>query len=267
MRDPTGSASTKQSWRAALSSTRCRMLALCALAVCIVFAAIAVSKGIAPVRVGSFLGNGVAYLASTLMLMCVELLYILARDRPDSPIGHLRSSGFFAAWLKAATTGLPVIVALLIFMPVFSLMKSAIPVFTDYTWDATFIAWDRAIHGQDAWRFLQPVFGHPLVTSVMSGFYHLWILLPYAGCLLLIRYCRQEAILFRFFTAYFLCWIVLGVIGAIWLASVGPCFAAPMLGIHTFDPQMAYLREANTQYPVMVLQVQDALIEWYQSGS
>jgi hypothetical protein len=109
--------------------------------------------------------------------------------------------------------------------------------------------------------------GFPLVTSITSIFYHLWILLPYAGSLMICIYVRDYPLIMRYFLAYFLCWTILGMGLAIWFASVGPCFAAPMIGNHTFDAQMAYLRAADTQFPVLVLPVQDALIAWFRSGS
>ena len=50
------------------------------------------------------------------------------------------------------------------------------------------------------------------------------------------------------------------------LASVGPCFVGPILGDATFDAQMAYLRAADAQVPVLTVNVQDLLLEWYHAG-
>src|SRR5690606_14246814 len=58
----------------------------------------------------------------------------------------------------------------------------------------------------------------------------------------------------------------LGIVMATAFASVGPCFLAPMLSDTRFVAQMEYLRQANTHFPVMVLQVQERLIAWHQLG-
>jgi membrane-associated phospholipid phosphatase len=47
---------------------------------------------------------------------------------------------------------------------------------------------------------------------------------------------------------------------------VGPCFIGPIFGDATFDAQMAYLRSANEQAPVLTLHVQELLLQWYQQG-
>src|SRR5690606_34613201 len=71
----------------------------------------------------------------------------------------------------------------------------------------------------------------------------------------------------RYLIAYLSCWTLLGVVMATALASVGPCFLAPMLGDTRFVEQMEYLRQADTHFPIMVLEVQDQLIAWHQSGN
>lgn len=221
--------------------------------------------GVVPSQFGSYALNGLIYALYTAVVICVDRLIYLRKVKSDPDLPE--PEAFSARWIGTLKSSAPILIAIFLFLPVFSMLKSAIPLFTDYSWDPRFIEWDRAIHGQDAWLAFQPLLGWPIVTAILAVLYHLWMLLPYFGCLSVLYFIKDRALIFRFFAAYFLCWIVLGVIGATWLASVGPCFAAPMLGIHTFDPQMAYLREANEHYPVMVLKVQDALIAWYQSGS
>jgi membrane-associated phospholipid phosphatase len=155
---------------------------------------------------------------------------------------------------------------LTVMMPLFSGIKGAIPLFNAYSWDQTFIDLDRSIHGTDAWLLLQPVLGYPIVTSILSQLYHLWILLIYLGGVWFAIYCPDTAIRRRFFFAYILMWSIGGVAMAIGFASVGPCFTERMLGIDTFTAQMDYLRTANQSYPVTVLVVQDELLRLYNAG-
>jgi len=152
------------------------------------------------------------------------------------------------------------------FMPTFSAMKSAIPLFNAFVWDDAWITLDRALHGTDPSRLLQPLIGYPLISSGLSILYHLWILLIYAGGVWFCFFVDDRDLRTRYLIGYFACWTLLGIVMATAFASVGPCFLAPMLSDTRFVAQMEYLRQANTHFPVMVLQVQERLIAWHQLG-
>lgn len=210
--------------------------------------------------------NGVLIFAAVLFYSCLYLLFSLARHRPESPIGYFRerflSRKSFSWWIAA----LPIVGVCVVLLPLFSNMKGMIPYFTDYTWDATFIAWDRALFfGYDPWQVLWPIFGNPYVTAIMAVFYHLWILLLYLGCVMVLFDPRVDRELRRqFFMSYVLIWALLGSIMATALASVGPVFAAPLIGIDTFEPQMALLRQNSETAYLMTLPVQEGLLNAFQ---
>jgi hypothetical protein len=240
------------------------------LGLCLVWAgylSVLASKGINALAPQTYQLNFNLYLAALLAALILALAAVLARHRPVSPIRFLASSFVSSGFAGQLVRGVPMLLALVIFLPVFGAMKSAIPLFSSYTWDDTWIALDRTLHGTDPWRILQPVLGHPLVTSILATFYHLWILLIYAGGVGFCFFVGDRQLRARFFIAYFASWALLGNALAIAFASVGPCFVGPMLGDPRFDEQMAYLRAANDHYPVMTLAVQQQLIEWYGSGS
>ena len=132
--------------------------------------------------------------------------------------------------------------SLVIFMPAFSAMKSAIPLFNPFSWDGVWISTDQAIFGTDAWRFFQPLLGFPIVTSALSLAYVLWFFLIYAGSVYFCFLARDRELRARYFVAYFALWMVCGVCLAVLFSSVGPCFVGPLLGDHRFDEQMTYLR-------------------------
>ena len=113
--------------------------------------------------------------------------YLLVRYRPASPTRFLLSAAPARELWTAIVAALPLLLAVGLFMPSFSLVKSHIALFNDYDWDATLIALDRTIHGTDPWRLLQPVLGYPLVTAALSKAYHAWLLLIYAGYRLNVR--------------------------------------------------------------------------------
>ena len=220
--------------------------------------------GVNPFRPSSYLSNLVLY---TICWGGFELYPFVRRlfiDRPESPFRFLAQ--YAPSRLPILIHGLPLVIALVVFMPMFSAMKSAIPLFTQYTWDQTFIYADRVLFGTDPWRILQPVLGHPIITSAISLAYHGWFLLIYAGCTYFAAYVTDEALRRRFFLCFFGTWTICGIAMAIGFASVGPCFTYPLLGIHTFDAQMEYLHRANDRFPILVLQVQARLLAWHQSG-
>lgn len=229
--------------------------------------ALLASKGVNGLRISAYASNLGLYLATLALFLSAVVLILLLRHKPDRPI-HFLTRSFEASDLGARfARGAPMLLALVLFMPAFSAMKSAIPLFNAYSWDRTWIDMDYAIHGTDPWRLLNVVFGHPLITSLLSALYHLWILLIYAGGLWFCLFDKAPLLRAKYFIAYFGIWLAIGVAMATSLASVGPCFVAHFMGDHRFDEQMAYLRAANEQYPVLVLRVQDELIAWHESGS
>ena len=237
------------------------MLAVWALSV-VLLATIGVNGLVAP----AYRDNLVLYVAAVFTLLIVTLATVLLRHKPDRPIGFLRASFRDSGLAGRLASGVPMLVALVAFLPIFSKLKSAIPRFNPYTWDDTWIWLDRALHGTDPWRLLQPLVGYPAVTALLAFFYHLWILLLYVGAAYFCFFHADRVLRARFFIAYFACWAILGVGMATALSSAGPCFVGPLFGDHRFDEQMAYLRSANEVYPIMVLPVQDMLLESYRTA-
>lgn len=225
------------------------------------------SRGIWP-DLGPVLASARLYLLSVVAIACLDAAIALVRQRPPSPAAFLRAR-YTAAPIRArALAGLPMVLLCLVLLPYFSKMKAAIPLFNAYTWDATFIAWDRALFfGLDAWQVLQPVLGYPAITAALAVLYQVWFLLLYPGVLWFAYAGMDERVRRRFFLTYILSWTVIGGAMATALASVGPVFAGPLLNNPTFDPQMAYLNSAHEQVPVMTLKVQHLLLEWFHADA
>jgi hypothetical protein len=235
-------------------------------AVWAVSVALLASIDINGLSVPAYQDNFLLYVAALFTTFVVALATVLVRHRPERPVGFLAASFVSSGLASRLASGAPMLTALVVFLPIFSKLKAAIPRFNPYAWDNTWIDLDRALHGADPWRILQPVFGYPLVTSILALLYHLWILLLYLGAIYFCFFHTDRLLRARFFIAYFACWTILGVMMATAFASVGPCFIGPLLGDHRFDEQMAYLRSANDIYPVMVLPVQESLMASYQSA-
>jgi hypothetical protein len=212
--------------------------------------------------------NAQLYVVSAMLMLAVDATWHLWKHRPDRPSAFLKALYFGPDRRARLVAGLPMLGALIVFMPFFSKMKAMIPLFNTYTWDETFIAWDRALFlGYDAWEALQPILGFPLITAALALLYQLWFLLIYPGCLFFCFYQVDDLTRRRFFLGFVLTWTVIGGAMATALASVGPCFLEPILGNSHFSAQMAYLNHADQQVPVMTLTVQQMLIDWFHADA
>lgn len=199
--------------------------------------------------------------------ICIDAAFQIFGVRPVSPIAHFRRRYFSSEAGKRILAGLPLLAVCVVLLPFFSKMKAAIRLFNDFTWDQTIIEWDRAIFfGYDAWQVLQPVLGYPYVTAGLSVLYQTWLLLLYFGCLFMIYAEIDSRLRRQFFLTYVLSWTVIGAAMATMLASVGPCFVNPLIGLHDFDEQMAYLHRVDEIVPVMVLPVQEMLLKWHSAN-
>lgn len=240
------------------------VISLLLFAICI---ALLAAKGVYPDWQGISV-NAQLFFVSVVALATVDAAWQLITRRPAAPTAFLRKRYFCPKMRMIALSGLPMLALCVVLLPFFSKLKATIPLFNSYHWDSTFIAWDRVLFfGHDGWQVLQPILGYPPVTAAFGLLYQLWFLLLYPGILFFAFARIDGALRSRFFLSYILSWIVIGGAMATWLASVGPCFVGPMLGSPHFDAQMAYLHQANEQYPVMTLKVQQMLLDWHNANA
>jgi len=216
-------------------------------------------------RLSSYLLNFQIYAFSAATFLGAHLLLILWRARPDHPIGF--SLDLVRKHKDRAMRALPLMLAVALFMPTFSAVKSAIPLFNAYTWDQTFIDLDVLIHGEDPWIILHAVFGYPASTAFLALMYHLWVLLIYVGSVYFSFYVSDDKLVLRYFFSFVMIWSLLGMVLAIIFASVGPVFLEPIVGDDRFLDQIGHLAAANETFPIMVLPVQEALLAGYESGN
>jgi hypothetical protein len=103
-----------------------------------------------------------------------------------------------------------------------SALKSAIPLFNDYTCDLAFFDLDVASHETDPFRLLQQLLGHPAIKFVRSMLYEVWVFPNDLGCLLSALFSRDEFSQQQYFIAFFLALFAIGVLIATMFASMGP---------------------------------------------
>ncbi|WP_324742624.1 phosphatase PAP2 family protein [Tsuneonella sp. CC-YZS046] len=216
-----------------------------------------------PFPLSVILHNADLYPKGLGLILIADAVAALAKHRPASPLAFLGKRYAEPSFLARLLARLPLFLVLALLLPLFAMLKPLIPLFQPYTWDATLIAWDRAIFGTDPWILLQPVLGYPLISSILAGFYHGWFLLVYPGSLFILLAPQADSIRRRYFLALVLTWLITGFVLAIAFSSIGPCFLEPILGDRTFASQMAYLHRADGQFPIMVLDVQQMLLDAY----
>lgn len=175
-----------------------------------------------------------------------------------------------AAWRlpERLTVAGPVLLLAPAFFSAFTSLKSGIARLHPYTWDPIIAGWDRALLGQDAWRVVQPVLGHPPVTFALSVLYSAWhpaMIAIFGGLTFSLG---RPALRTQALLAMIGCWALLGTWGAVALASAGPCFIGPLhlAAADMFAPQAAYLRAANAQLPIWEFAEQSRLLAAAASG-
>lgn len=205
---------------------------------------------------------------SAVAMFFTDLVWRLVCDRPQHPLRWARARYFSVRAALVVLGGLPAMALCIVMIPMFSSLKTMIPLFNPFGWDQAFIEWDRAIFlGQDAWQVLQPVLGYPAVTAGLALTYHLWTFLLYPGCIFIAFYASVGSDLKRrFFLSYAMAWTIVGGVMATFFASVGPVFAKALVGIDRFEPQLGYLRAANEEIPVWTVAVQDMLLARFAAG-
>lgn len=191
-----------------------------------VFAAI-VLEGCIAGALAAFYSSGTPLVVSTVMLSAWTLPFLLwlgsiavvlpirRVDRPTATLlrlVRLRKIWFMRAGLLMLASG--------IFGMFFGMVKSGIPLVVPFYADGLFAAIDRALLGQDAWRFSDHYLGD-LVTVVLDRIYLLWF--PAMFCLFaFLLSTRDDRLQARGLFVFFVSWVVLGTILAFAGASVGP---------------------------------------------
>ena len=115
-----------------------------------------------------------------------------------------------------------------VFMFSYSALKVRIPAWSDFVWDPTFVAWDRALFaGRDPWTFFVWVYRFPALVKVMDWTYDAWAVLLCGAWLLAfarLQWVGRSAL--RLPVAIMLLWFVGGNVLATVFASAGPCYYA-----------------------------------------
>jgi len=192
------------------------------------------------------------------------------RERPARPLAVM------GEWLLDFLTGedragniFHSVVTLTPLMMSFAALKEVIPAIHPFSWDTTFMQWDRVLgFGRLPWEYLQPLLGHPPITTAINFAYDGWFLTMFAALFWQAFAKRASALRMQFLLAFSFAWFLAGNVLAVIFSSAGPCYYGrlhPGL-IDPYAAQMKYLHATALQWPIWSIQVQDTLWRSYVTG-
>jgi PAP2 superfamily len=194
--------------------------------------------------------------------ICLYSFYVMVVIRPRELVRHLVYDFKYRIFtVERFAVALPVLLILPLMISSYSYLKIAIPAIVPFSWDPLFVDWDKALHGgYHPWQILQPLLGHPYMTSAINGIYHLWIFVLYGILLWQMMSLARPKLRMQFLVTSALLWAIVGNLAAIALSSVGPVYFGRITGLpDPFAPLMDYLHATSEIVPVPALAVQDML--------
>lgn len=150
----------------------------------------------------------------------------------------------------------------------FNAMKEVIPQIHPFSWDRTFMQWDRFIGlGHLPSQILQPALGYFPITAALNSAYDVWFGLMFGSVFWIAFASRGSLLRMQYLLAFAISWFVAGNILATVFSSAGPCFYGLLkLGADPYASQMAYLHAANQHWPIGSVWLQGMLWNTYTTG-
>ena len=147
---------------------------------------------------------------------------------------------------------------------VYASWKWTIPRLQPFAWDPELHVLDRLVHGGTLpWQLLQPWLGFPAATVALDRLYALWI--PLSAVMLIWQaFGSRPFARAHFFLTYVTVYVILGTVLAIALSSAGPCYYGLLTGDPaSYGPLMSYLQSVNAKTPLLAVEGQAVLWQFY----
>ena len=160
---------------------------------------------------------------------------------------------------------LPVLVAMIFFNKAMVELKPAIPKINPFSWDVSFMEWDRALHfGIDPWVILQPLMGYDHVTYLTNIAYNFWFVALFGAWYWFGFRNQASELRTRFFLSYMLIWWIGGGLLAVLFSSAGPVYYDELgLSPNPYTGLFAYLNDVDSRIPLWFLKTQKMLWDGY----
>jgi len=148
-----------------------------------------------------------------------------------------------------------------VFYGTFTSAKNMLPDISHSHWDMALAKADRAIHGgADPLTYLAGINGSPL--AILDIFYSsVWHVLVMGLTSLIALSKAHERLRQRFLLAYFMCWVLVGNIGAAIFYSGGPCF------YELFTGDQSRFSNLAKSSPAITVAEQSYLRESFRAGN
>ena len=192
-----------------------------------------------------WLGEVLTILVIPPIVVLVLMLIQSVRAKPDSLLGHVRNR-MYEERIRFID-GAVLLICYALVNRAYRAIKVSIPSLNDYFADPMFIEWDYALFGADPWRISHALLG-PLGTQFLDMLYVLWfpvIVLAFGFS----AFAKDRSFRVQATASYFLIWIALGNVMAVWLASVGPTFYDDFFQSDRFAPLMEQLNHYTLAAP------------------
>lgn len=150
----------------------------------------------------------------------------------------------------------------------FTTLKEAITQIHPFSWDRTFMQWDRILgFGHLPWEYLQSLLGFAPITMAINLVYDSWFVVMF-GCLFWQIFSKKGgALRLQFLLAFSFAWFFGGNLLALAFSSAGPCFYGHLYpGPDPYAAQIAYLHAVNQSWPIWSVDVQQTLWRSYAAG-
>ena len=209
-------------------------------------------------------------LASLFAILAVVILlgkfvHMALVEKPDNPTKALFT------WTKSQITQeyrlintVHMLFSVSLFMVGFAVLKGAIAVLEPFSWDRTFVDWDRAVHfGFLPHEWLMPLINNAAAVSFFNLFYNLWFFVLLTSLIVAGASASRSVLHLRFLVGFMVTWLVPGFFIAMLFSSAGPCFYEKATLGTTYVPLMDALTKAAESHSIWALSTQDLLWEGY----
>lgn len=193
------------------------------------------------------------------------LAYAVVRGRRSSPLETFKY--VLARWFgPERLAGTAIVLALLpALLSVMYELRMSLTLIEPFRWDTTFVHLEALLHfGRQPYEWLQPVFGHPVITQIIDAIYvYGWFAALWIGVLSQTVHGR-EPVRIQFLLSFALSWVALGSLAAFHFSSAGPAFYTQATGAEgPYRELLDYLGAVNAQSPLHAVSNQERLSTSY----
>lgn len=184
-------------------------------------------------------GGNAAYLATSLLIKIPQMIFFVLLWRaiqltyvqrvPDRSLALKSEVRGFLTDFDRMTTGLVTSVIMILMLVAFAQAKTLIPYIHPFSWDVTFMEWDRWLHfGHHPYELAHSLFGSDFAISQFTGLYNIWLFLMYFmlfGCCFMRS---DDPSRMQFLFAFVFTWAIGGNLLATLFSSAGPVYFASL---------------------------------------